>query len=73
MKYFIRVILVSMVASTLFSAPTNENSKDKLKEYDLKKAERVQQAELESIQKDKLLQQDELLQKLLFFNWHSRA
>ena len=52
MKYFIRVILVSIIASTLFSTSnnnyTNENSKDKLKEYDLKKAERVRQADLES-------------------------
>ena len=61
MKYFIRIILISIIASTLFSA--DENSKDKLQEYDLKKAEQVRQAELKSIQKDKLFRQDELLQK----------
>ena len=63
MKYFIRVILLSIIASTLFSATSNENSKDKLKEYDLKKAEQVRQANLKTVQKDELLRQDELLQK----------
>ena len=56
MKYFIRVILVSIIASTLFSA--NENLKDKLQEYDFKKAKQVRQVELKSIQKELSLLED---------------
>ena len=54
MKYFSYIISVLVVSSTLFASTdyTDKNSKDKLKEYDIQKADRAHQKQLDVVNQD---------------------